>query len=404
MLPSRGLLRAKKSWCPICYQEWRAAGHVIYEPLIWTLDVVKVCPRHSQPLQTQCPHCHKQSFIVLEWRSRPGYCPKCGGWLGIPQSALAANSEVWGEDELKWQTYLVNNVGDLLATAPHFSQPLPKQRIQEVISAYVNQVTEGNLSAFARLVGFEQSKVHLWYKGRSIPTLGTLLHICNQLGISLLSFLTKEFATTDSGKLVAIVQAKRQRQPNNRLSSRKFDSNRARNILLASLEELPPPSITELRIRLKESSNGNLYGHFPDLCKAITSRYNDYKKAKSKEEMRRGLEAVLKSDECPFPSVHQVAERLRYSQRSLYNHFPDLCNVIAARHLSDRHAAHMESVKQLRQQIRQAALELHAKGVPVHYRAVYKLLPKPGVMRQKEAYTALREVRRELGYEDGVKT
>lgn len=397
VLPSKGLLRAKKSWCPICYQEWRAAGHVIREPLIWTLDVVTVCPRHSQPLQTECPHCHKQNFEVLEWRSRPGYCPKCGGWLGLSQSDLAANTEVWGEDELEWQTYVVNNIGELLAAAPHLLEPLPKERIQKVISAYVHQVTEGNLSAFARLIGLEQSKVDLWYKGRSVPTLGTLLHICNQLGISLLSFLTKEFVTVDADKIVAPVQAKRQRQQRTCVSS-KFDSNKAQTTLQASLNETPPPSITELRIRLKESSNGNLYNHFPDLCKLIASRHNDYKKARFKEEMQRGLATVLKSDECPFPSVRQVAKRLGYSERSLYNHFPNLCHIIAARGLSDRNAVHMESVKQLRISIRQAVLDLHAKGLPLHNRAISKLLPKPGVMRREEAQTALHEVLRELGY------
>lgn len=57
-----GLLRAIKAWCPTCYKEWKAAGQKIYEPLIWALDVVKVCNRHHQTLQTQCSHCYRQFF------------------------------------------------------------------------------------------------------------------------------------------------------------------------------------------------------------------------------------------------------------------------------------------------------------------------------------------------------
>lgn len=57
VLPSRGLLRSKKAYCPACYQEWRSCGQMIYEPLLWMINEVKICPRHQRRLRLQCFHC-----------------------------------------------------------------------------------------------------------------------------------------------------------------------------------------------------------------------------------------------------------------------------------------------------------------------------------------------------------
>lgn len=192
VLSTRNLFRHVKAWCPICHEEWSAARQVVYEPLIWAIDVVAVCLRHHQRLQTRCSYCHKQLYL-LEGRSRPGHCSKCGEWLGIRSIEEAYSREVLSEDELNWQTYVVNNVGDLLATAPHLSSPWSKDRIQKAISAYVNQVAKGNVAAFARLVGnCSRARVKQWRLGKAIPQLSSILQVCYYLEVSLLEFLTGE--------------------------------------------------------------------------------------------------------------------------------------------------------------------------------------------------------------------
>lgn len=71
LLPSRNLLRSSRAWCPICYEVWRHSEQTLYEPLLWSLKAVKVCPQHSQPLKQECPHCYKNS-VVLAWQSQSG--------------------------------------------------------------------------------------------------------------------------------------------------------------------------------------------------------------------------------------------------------------------------------------------------------------------------------------------
>lgn len=74
-------IRHLRAWCPECYQDWYGAGATIYEPLLWSIAAVFVCPRHRQPLQSLCPHCGQRQRLIAGMM-RPGYCSKCQQWLG----------------------------------------------------------------------------------------------------------------------------------------------------------------------------------------------------------------------------------------------------------------------------------------------------------------------------------
>ena len=81
---TRNLHRKFKAWCPACYEQWRRSRQITYEPLLWTLADVQVCPNHYQPLQSICPHCARVAQAlpdqVIPWltgRSRIGYCSNC---------------------------------------------------------------------------------------------------------------------------------------------------------------------------------------------------------------------------------------------------------------------------------------------------------------------------------------
>ena len=340
VISQTGLLRPVRAWCPSCYEEWRVSEQVIYEPLIWSINVVRVCPSHHRPLSIQCPHCY-QYLPLLAWKSRPGYCSSCREWLGKASDALTADNEVLKkEDEWKWHSYVVDNVGDLIAAAPSFSSPLPRDRIRQAVSEYVIKGHQGNCSAFARSVGMNQAAIHNLYKGKTVPQLNTLWQICYCLETSLLDFLTEEAVPIPSQPKATQHQLGQQRHKTN--SPRQpFNLDQARQALLS----------------------------------------------------------VLRDDEYPPPSMQAVAKRIGINFRLLYINLPDLCYAISAQYRSYRRARSVEYTEQLRQDVRQAAIELHARGIKPHGAYVGKLLTKPGAMRNKVAIAALREVRQELGYE-----
>src|SRR5438034_4386433 len=51
------LFRRVRAWCSACYEQMASRGEPIYEPLLWCMRLVEVCPRHHGLLATTCPYC-----------------------------------------------------------------------------------------------------------------------------------------------------------------------------------------------------------------------------------------------------------------------------------------------------------------------------------------------------------
>jgi TniQ len=77
VLRGHSLLRRCRAWCESCFSAWREANQPIYEPLLWTLQAVTICPYHRRILCQACRHCKRQ-VGPLDARSRPGCCSHCG--------------------------------------------------------------------------------------------------------------------------------------------------------------------------------------------------------------------------------------------------------------------------------------------------------------------------------------
>jgi len=331
--PSRGLFRTERSWCPACYQEWHLSEQVVYEPLLWTIETVKLCPRHHQPLWNQCPYCHQQ-LPLLTWRSRPGYCSNCGDWLGI-QLGITSSTEL-SNDELKYQLWLVNTIGELIAAAPRLSSTLPRENIAKSLRCAVDTVTQGNVAAFSRLLEMPKNTVWMWHVGKVLPQLDILLQVCQRLGISLLNFLTNEAICT--GQHVKITQKSLISQRPQRPAQKSFNSTQVRQALLSALN----------------------------------------------------------SAEEPPPTMKEVAECLDYNRRTIYQHFPDLCRAISAKCRRYRKAAQEKKIEQSCREVRQIALKLHDQNVYPSEGRVSELMTKPGDLRNKKVRLTLQEVQSKL--------
>jgi hypothetical protein len=80
------------------------------------------------------------------------------------------------------------------------------------------------------------------------------------------------------------------------------------------------------------------------------------------------LEEVLKSNEYPPPSLREVGKKLGYCLQALRKHFPNVCATISERYAEYRNVCSVQRKEQVRQQIRQLLLRLHAQGRCVHSR------------------------------------
>lgn len=110
----QGVPRGSRAWCAACYEEWRTRGDTVYEPLLWTINLVTGCPRHVVLLIEECPHCHRRSMPLAVY-SRPGHCSHCQGWLG----STAAQAESSGTTPVvETELERAEAIAELVAIAP----------------------------------------------------------------------------------------------------------------------------------------------------------------------------------------------------------------------------------------------------------------------------------------------
>jgi hypothetical protein len=395
VLPNRNLLRPVRAWCPHCYEHWRTNNEIIYEPLLWSLNDVAICLHHYQYLSTLCPHCFKENRL-LAWRSRPGYCSKCGGWFGSSSNLELVDNVKISQTELEWQNWVTHNLGDLIAATPNLYPPV-KEKISQTLSAYANVFANGNIAVFAQMIGMGRFQTHRWCTGKSLPTIDALLQICFRLDISLLDFFYKEENIKSMN--VILKNKSPSRKPTKEPFKLLYTQDEIVHILENALSTNPPPSLVEITENLGYKQTSVLYYHSSDLCKAIQSRHAEYKKTEKLKKMQSLLERVLASEEYPPLSMQEVTKQLGISLPSLKKYFPEICRAISERYTNYRQEKSKQRVEILSQEIRQVAFKLHSEGIEPTASRISAHLSKPVVILQKKAIAAVQAVRCELGWE-----
>lgn len=301
ILVTKGLLRRYKAWCPICYQQWKQNQQVIYDPLLWSLNDVKVCLIHQHPLVQNCLYCHRQ-LPWLNWKSSLGYCSQCSQWLGGYSNTSVITQERW----------IAETLGELLANAQQLPSVLTQEHIQKSFINAVHQVTEDNIAAFAAMHKIPKNTFWGWYSGKNRPPLSALVQICYNLRISLLQFLAQDL------NLLSIydrnLKLEMQYPKNRRSSARTLDLNHLENtlsIILSQAEETLP-TITEIAKQLKVNRRV-LSKHFTELCHQIVTKRRSYIRMchlaaieQCCQEIKEAIASLQQSGE--YPSESRVCE------------------------------------------------------------------------------------------------
>ncbi|MDJ0636873.1 MAG: TniQ family protein [Xenococcaceae cyanobacterium MO_188.B29] len=305
---SRKLLRKSKAWCSACCEQWRISGKTVYEPLLWTLESVKVCSEHLQPLKNICPHCDR-SLPWLTGRSKVGYCSKCNRWLG----SFLQNHHNQNESELSEYIWIAQSLGELISSIPLISSSVQSANISQAFNLIIDATCEGNIAAFAKIFGLPKNTVWMWCKGKSIPELRMILTVCYRLEISLLDFVTLKPQAFKSPQINP-QRLSNTLLLNKRSSPKAFDYISTENYLQNVLNnlELPPLTMKEVAQKLKINQR-TIYGYFPSLCKAISAKSRNYKKQQTAQriqkccqEVEQAVHDIYKSGE--YPSEARVSK------------------------------------------------------------------------------------------------
>jgi hypothetical protein len=384
LLSSQGaLLRDRQAWCPNCYADWRTSEHVVYEPLLWALRPVCVCPRHGVRLLEVCPHCRRDSPILTA-RSRRGHCSRCLQWLGSDQHRPVAKG-----DDSGYHLWVAEQVGALVVRAISFINPPQPQVFRQNVRACIDDLAEGNHSALARALCLHDGHFRNWMH-HGLPQVQTLISVCFRLGIPPQRFLTERLGAgdpdwenarkiithtglrgpkpptdaevkralrdalhsacppalselavqlgfkratalyrRDRSTCVRIAKVRIKLRAHTEVQSAAVSNAQAKNRLERALGEVPPPSADKVALELGLKHGSSLYTRFPVLCRTLAVVRRNYTKLR-----RLRVEATLKSAlaEDPPPTLKQIANRLELrTPILLHQWFPNLCKLLAAR-------------------------------------------------------------------------
>ena len=317
---SLSLFRRLRTWCPACFEEWRISGETVYEPLLWSLKVVSVCPRHRERLISICPHCHRPMRPLTSF-SCPGYCGRCNGWLGITQEGVAretvseANSEYW----------VSSSAGELLALAPRdrHGSGILRHAFRENFEACIKNLFRGNGSDIAKFVGCTATSVYNWRNGATTPRIDQLLQLSERLRIPIGEFLKVRNAAGARDWKFIKPAASGYAPP----TVRYRPAEETRRALELALRERPSPSLAEVARRLNYRGTEGLRRIGRSLCKRITDNYKrsftpepyyngPRPRIRARKEIGAALKASLAQDD-PESVPRIVALSMAESRRSL---------------------------------------------------------------------------------------
>jgi DNA-binding XRE family transcriptional regulator len=338
IFPRKKLIKGSRRWCPFCYQDFVNQNKPLYEPLIWSINVVETCSIHKTTFTSICNYC-KLQLSPLASNSRIGFCSRCNKWLGKDVRGRTQNQHSFNKDETLWHIYVNENIEKLISVSNSFCKPISRDLIAHSFNLCIDRLTQGNIAAFAKMLGIPKNSVWMWSKDKSIPQIDTLLSICYHLNLSVLEFLAIE-----------------QSQP----------------------------------IYFKLINRDEVFHAYSD--------HISKNKAKAKvdsEFLEKYLLDIL-INKTVTPSVTEIANELGYNRRVLTRKFPELCQKISQRHIVNKKQNSQKKIKSYCLEVEAIARKLYLQGIYPTEVAVSQYIDKPGYFRYKQVRNALKHFQNNL--------
>lgn len=275
---------SKGQFCPQCLAEDQAAGRSPYYRLAWESKAVSVCRVHGTRLTQHCPSCgkdnirHAAAFVV------PGWCTKCGEFLGC-QTPNHSNTE--GVEMLeRWKA---EKIAKLLEAQQRMDAAPMRQDLLNAIQHIMDEMDGGRSSHFAKRVGLSKSTVHHWLRSEGTPTLEMSMQVASQSGMGVTELLCGEVnswqAPSDGQQLalkLLLPPAKRRGSP------REIDWADVELQLQRFLLDPKPISVLEAA-RVLDVEARQLYLHANKTTRQLGKRWEAYRKRCGVASLERAM-------------------------------------------------------------------------------------------------------------------
>lgn len=318
IISSRSLLRKFKQWCPKCYQEMLEQGSTIYDPLIWSLQRVRVCVNHKLKLLDHCPHCLKQNLII-ERRSRNGYCSKCFNPL-YPLTTKEVEYQLSSPSDIAVAVLIIRMLNG-------FSSVHPVSELPSSLTEVTNRYFKGNLTAAAKWFGFSKTTWWSWIHGNIRPSLEVITRISLLCNLTINQLIKNELQNCqlDRVRYCDLIVRKARRATS-------VDSEGISYQFKKVISENPVISVRGLAKKLSVDRR-LLYIYYPKWSRMQTKKHKEFKRQQSRIRQKSNEKAIkdiveeLKNNNI-YPAYNKVENYLAkpalFKERKLKRYFQEL--------------------------------------------------------------------------------
>jgi transcriptional regulator with XRE-family HTH domain len=295
------LLREKPAWCPACYAEWKDQEKPIYEPLLWTFQVVTMCMKHHRMLEEHCPNCQKRQSII-RFQATLDQCTRCNTWLG----STTLNPPK--PETIEWQEWVISALDELRRAIVSSGALFWQQFFTNISESFE---AKGEQSRLAELAGLARGQLATWLRRSHTPTLQSILEFCYVCNVKPLQVLTGNLSSLKR----VIQEGKPYRSPRARRPLRTLDREYCLERIQAILDGREEPlGYVQLAQQLGYSGNILLY-HFPHECALLSQQIKEHRRQRKERRLALVQEEVRQATltihaQGIYPSQNKVADLL----------------------------------------------------------------------------------------------
>ncbi len=311
------LIRTERAWCPLCYGDQTnnpLESELVYDQLLWALQVVKVCPIHRSPLQSHCPFCGRTQY-VFSAKTRSGYCSRCQSWLGGTVMPVEAPDA--------FDLQVAEMIGELLSASPLLPADFDLRQFQENIRTLRQSGQIHNAIRRRNIKG--------WSK-KSAPQMDSLVLLSRSQNVSMLKLLAEP---------IRINAAVRIPVGHNYRAHYRIAGSIIKEALESALRKDLPPPLEEIANQVGYRCTDPLQRRYRELCAEVMRKRHAAlphpgppdliarEKAVPRQKIEHLLSEVLREGR-PV-TLRSVAQKIGLTtSRRLYKGFHDLRRAIVA--------------------------------------------------------------------------
>ena len=172
-------------FCPQCFSDDQASAKAPYFRLAWESKSVSVCSQHRCRLVQHCPCCSRKNARHAASLVVPGWCTKCGAFLGDEAASLETQPAIQPVE--LWRS---RQISELLETQDRLQVLPQREMLVAAISHIIGEMDGGKSAHFAKRLGISKGTVHYWLQKDKTPTLALSLQVASQSGMSLAKLLS----------------------------------------------------------------------------------------------------------------------------------------------------------------------------------------------------------------------